>query len=93
MDPWVGKIPWRRAWEPTPVFMPEECHGQRSLVGYSPWGRKELDSTRSNLARMRILKVDAPAPSTLSHAWNLDWRSVSLMTIYMFRVLGAGALG
>ena len=35
-DPWVGKIPWRRAWQPTPVFLPGESHGQRSLVGYSP---------------------------------------------------------
>ena len=40
-DPWVGKIPWRRAWQPTPVFLPGESHGQRSLVGYSPWGYKE----------------------------------------------------
>jgi len=37
--PWVGKIPWRRAWQPTPVFLPGESHGQRSLAGYSPWGR------------------------------------------------------
>ena len=37
-DPWVGKIPWRRAWQPTPVFLAGESHGQRSLVGYSPWG-------------------------------------------------------
>ena len=35
-DPWVGKIPWTRAWQPTPVFLPGESHGQRSLVGYSP---------------------------------------------------------
>ena len=35
-DPWVGKIPWRRAWQPTPVFLPGEPHGQRSLVGYGP---------------------------------------------------------
>ena len=35
--PWVGKIPWRRKWEPIPVFLPGEVHGQRSLVGYSPW--------------------------------------------------------
>jgi len=35
-DPWVGKIPWRRAWQPTLVFLPEESHGQRSLAGYSP---------------------------------------------------------
>ena len=38
--PWVGKTPWRRAWQPTPVFLPGESHGQRSLVGYSPWGRR-----------------------------------------------------
>jgi len=35
--------PWKRAWLPTPVFLPGESHGQRSLVGYSPWGHKELD--------------------------------------------------
>ena len=35
-DPWVVKIPWRRAWQPTPVFLPGESHGQRSLAGYSP---------------------------------------------------------
>ena len=44
-DPWVGKIPWRRKWQPIPVFLPGKSHGQRSLVGYSPWGRKELDMT------------------------------------------------
>ena len=38
--PWVRKIPWRRKWQPTPVFLPEKSHGPRSLVGYSPWGRK-----------------------------------------------------
>ena len=43
-DPWVGKIPWRRPWQPTPIFLPGESHGQRSLAGYSPWGGKELDS-------------------------------------------------
>ena len=44
-NPWVGKIPWRRAWQPTPVFLSEESHGQRSLVGYSPCDCKELDMT------------------------------------------------
>ena len=38
VHPWVRKIPWRRDWQPTPVFLPRESHGQRSLVGYSPWG-------------------------------------------------------
>ena len=45
-DPWVGKIPWRRAWQPAPVFLPGESHGQRSLAGYSPWcpwSHKESD--------------------------------------------------
>ena len=44
-DPWVGKIPWRREWLPTPVFLPGESHAQRSLVGYSPWGHKDSDMT------------------------------------------------
>ena len=43
--PWVGKIPWRRKWQPTPVFLSGKSCGQRSLVGYSPWGCKELDKT------------------------------------------------
>ena len=36
---------WRRKWQPTPVFLPGECHGQKSLLGYSPWDHKELDTT------------------------------------------------
>ena len=44
-DPWVGKIPWRRKWPPTPVFLPGKSHGQRSLAGYSPWGNQELYMT------------------------------------------------
>ena len=45
VSPWVGKVPWRRKWQPTPVFLPGKFHGQRSLVGYSPWGHTELDMT------------------------------------------------
>ena len=41
----LGSIPWRRKWQPSPVFLPGESHGRRSLVGYSPRGRKELDTT------------------------------------------------
>ena len=44
-DPWVGKIRWRRKWQPIPVLLPRKSHGQTSLVGYSPWGRTELDTT------------------------------------------------
>ena len=43
--PGLGRPPWRRKWQPTPVLLPGESHGGRSLVGYSPWGRKESDPT------------------------------------------------
>ena len=49
-DPWVGTISWRRAWQPTPVFLPGESHGQRTLAGYSsPWDLKESDATEATL--------------------------------------------
>ena len=44
-DPWLGKIPWRREWQPIPVILPGKSHGQRSLAGYSPRGHKELDTS------------------------------------------------
>ena len=43
--PWVGKIPWRRAWQPSSLSLPGESHEQRSLAGHSPWGHKESDTT------------------------------------------------
>ena len=46
-DSWVGKIAWRKAWQPTPVFLPGEFHRQWSLAGYSPWSLKELDTTET----------------------------------------------
>ena len=46
-NPWVGETPWRKAWHPTPVFLPGESHGQRSLVGYSPGDCKELGTTEA----------------------------------------------
>ena len=52
---WVGKIPWRRKWQPLPVLLPEEVHGQRSLAGYSPWGRKESDTTEQPLLTLMLL--------------------------------------
>ena len=55
-DPWVRKIPWSRAWQPTPVFLPGESHGQKSLGGYRPWGRTELDATE-RLSMRKHVKV------------------------------------
>ena len=63
---WVGKIPWRRQWQPTPVLLPGESHGGRSLVGYSPWGHKELDTTE----RLHSL--------TLPYSWIRSQSSVTL---------------
>ena len=48
-DPWVWKIPWRREWPPNPVFLPGEFHGERYLADYSPWGRKESDTTEQQI--------------------------------------------
>ena len=44
-DPWVRKNPWRRKWQPTPIFLPGKFHEQRSLADYSPWSPKEWDTT------------------------------------------------
>ena len=44
-NPWFGKIPWRREWQPNPVFLPEKSHGQKSPMGYRPWGCRQLDKT------------------------------------------------
>ena len=46
---------WRRKWQPTPVFVPEKCQGQRSLVGYSPWGHKDLQTTEQAQTRYSIV--------------------------------------
>ena len=65
LDPWVGKIPWRREWQPTPVFLPGESHGWRSLAGCSPRGHKELATTELlGMQHMqRAVHPSAPAPS------------------------------
>ena len=57
-NPWIGKIPWRRKWQLTLVFLPGKSHGQRSLAGnYRQWGRKESDTTeRLNTQHARRLK-------------------------------------
>ena len=72
-DPWVWKIPWRRTWQPTPVFMPGKSHGPRSLVGYNPWGRKESDTTEwLHFTSLHFTTLSLPAgglmPACKSHA-------------------------
>ena len=53
-DPWVRKIPWGRKWQPIPVFLGGKFHGQRSLEGWSPWGRKESDTTKHTYTSIGI---------------------------------------
>ena len=52
-NPWVRKTPWRRKWQPTPVFLPEKPHGQRSLVGYTPRDHKESDMIEHACTHMK----------------------------------------
>ena len=83
MSYWIWGVfswpfPWRRKWQPTPVFLPGESHGRRSLVGYSPWGRKELDTTErlhftftslcsSLLFTAKKKKIEAVADKKMNH--------------------------
>ena len=53
-DPWAWKIPWKRAWQFTPVFLPEEFYEQRSLAGYSSWDGKELDMTEVTQHALKV---------------------------------------
>ena len=54
-NPWVRKVPWRREWQPTPVFLPGEFHGERSLAGYSLWGSQKNQTRFSNYTIMTII--------------------------------------
>ena len=82
-DPWVRKIPWRRAWQLTPVFLPAESHGQRSLVGYSPWGRTESDMTY-DCAGTRSIRLVSGAP------WSSVWCKMNIVYHYIHH--GGGGL-
>ena len=64
-----GKIPWRRKWHPTPVCLPGESHGWRSLVGYSPWGRKESDTTERLHFHFQRHRKDVMLPFPMQWQW------------------------
>ena len=68
-NPWVVKILWRRNWQPTPVFLPGKSHGQKSLVGYSQWGHKELDMTERLTFTFKQGKWAAHAQKTRTPWW------------------------
>ena len=70
-NPWVGKISWRRKWQPTPVFLPGESHEQRSLAGYSLWYHKESDMTE--YTQTVILVTKPPPPPQEHHDLTMTW--------------------
>ena len=80
-DTWVRKIPWRRKWQPTTIFLPGKFHGWRSLVSHSPWDHKELDTTErlhflslfqgGVQERLRLLPSALPAEVAQARCW--DW--------------------
>ena len=84
MDPWVGKTPWRKKWQPTPAFLPGKSHGQRNLVGYSPWGCKELDPTEQlNTIPSCMGTWDPSAPPAWSPSSLLFEPSLALLPLIL----------
>ena len=59
-DPWVRMIPGTRKWQPTPVFLPGESHGQRNLAGYHPWGHKRVRHSKDTDKRLQKYKAVPP---------------------------------
>ena len=78
-DSWVGKIPWRRKWQSTPGLLPGKSHGQRNLVGYSPWGHKESDTTEPLHFTSLIRSLNSPSDST--------WKLKVLRPMWMKKLL------
>ena len=73
-DPWIGKIPWRRKWKLTPVFLSGKSHRQRRLAGYNPWGHKESNTTeRLTLLSSQLTKHQKQLhPSATTYAMYLE---------------------
>ena len=69
-NPWVWKIPWSRKWQPTPIFLPGKFHGQRSLVGYSPWGPKESDATEQECTSFLCCNLKSTSMQQSDHGLN-----------------------
>ena len=87
-DPWVRKIPWRRAWQPTPVILPGESHEQMNLVGYSPIGSRRVRHDWSNLAQHRLIWSEVAQPClTLWDPMDCSLPCSSVHGIFQARVL------
>ena len=91
-SPWVGKIPWRREWLPTPVFLPGESQGQRSLVGYSPrgWIRVRLTWATNTIIslHMRLMTLGASLASAISPVFSHLFKSQKIWSTEAIRKAG-----
>ena len=85
-DPWVGKIPWRRKWQPTLLFLSRKSHGWRSLAGYSPWGCKELDTTEVTSLHIYHQNED-PTEKPVITFWNPDAYQNHLEIFWKIQIL------
>ena len=83
-NPWVQKIPLRREWQPTLVFLPGESHGQRSLVGYSPWGCNESDTTETLTLSLSLSMVE----EVLNFISTRQWGRKGTKEIQLTNILG-----
>ena len=81
-NPWVRKILWRRKWQPAPVFLPGEFHGQRRLAGYSPWGSKESDM--SEQLTLSLSLFDSSSGDWRKKSKNLMHDSVAFSILFFF---------
>ena len=84
-DPWVRKIPWRRAWQSTPVVLPGESHGQKGLAGYNQWGRKESDTTEATQhtthGRLKKSSSDPKQPHASQSLKNLNGEVLETISV------------
>ena len=88
-DPWVGKIPWRRKWQPTPVFLPGKCYGQGSLEGYSPRGCRV---GRDWATKQQLCPQPLPGLKTGIHVGPFSWFLSTVILVgvaTLMTVLGA----
>ena len=94
---WVRKIPWSSKWQPTPVFLPGESHGQRNLMGCSPWGHKRIYTHMlcccflvAELCQILCDPVDCSPPGYSVHgifqARIMDWIAISFSSIYYISI-------
>ena len=89
-DPWVRKVTWRRNWQPTPEFLPGKSPGQKSLVGYSPWGCKDSDTTEATNTSLLTNNLFSLLHTLLAYEYikiYCNFTPIGILFIYNFLLL------